>query len=434
MIRFLYGRPGVRSIIRCERGNFAVGLGLLLPLFLGALGGALDLLVYTNHKSELQDTADAAVLAAASEAGLKGWSESGARQVVASIIDSNLTKKFSGVSFGYEVKANLNPRTVDVTLTQDHYGYFYLGYFTGSPQIVVKASAVASGQSSICIIVRSPEKSHVFEMAGDSRVTASGCSAYSNSTDPEGIEVKDDSLLTTELACSAGGYKGAPRNFAPKPLTDCPTIKDPLEARAAVVKSSVATSPCKFDKTEIKKVVRTLNPGIYCGGLFIKEAATVTLNPGIYVIKDGELLVDDDSKLRGDGVSFYFVEKSHFDFKNKSSIALSAPETGALRGILMYAPGSPKEMRDFKIESRDARKLIGAVYLPYDNLIIGGGDGICSTCDSEVGAASSWTAIVVNQLKITSGATLVLNSDYAATKVPVPEGLGSADPSVVLTR
>ena len=66
------------------------------------------------------------------------------------------------------------------------------------------------------------------------------------------------------------------------------------------------------------------------------------------------------------------------------------------------------------------------------------GDGVCDPetggpvvpaptgtgCISDVGAASSWTAIIVNMLKVTAGATLVLNSNYSASTVPVPDGIG----------
>ena len=113
-----------------------------------------------------------------------------------------------------------------------------------------------------------------------------------------------------------------------------------------------------------------------------------------------------------------------------------------MAGILMYAQPVAGKQREFKIESKDAKKLIGTVYLPYDYLTVGGdkdGDGVCDPeagggavvpeptgtgCTSDVGAASSWTAIIVNMLKVTAGATLVLNSDYSASNVPVPDGLG----------
>jgi Flp pilus assembly protein TadG len=57
------------------RGQFALVLSILAPIALGLVGGAIDLMVFMNHRAELQATADAAVLAVAREASLKGWSE-----------------------------------------------------------------------------------------------------------------------------------------------------------------------------------------------------------------------------------------------------------------------------------------------------------------------------------------------------------------------
>lgn len=54
-------------------GNFAIIAGLLAPVLLGITGGAVDVFIYTHHKSELQDAVDGAAVAAAKEASLGGW-------------------------------------------------------------------------------------------------------------------------------------------------------------------------------------------------------------------------------------------------------------------------------------------------------------------------------------------------------------------------
>jgi hypothetical protein len=50
-----------------------------------------------------------------------------------------------------------------------------------------------------------------------------------------------------------------------------------------------------------------------------------------------------------------------------------------------------------------------------------------------VASDSAYTAIVSYRLELTQGPTLVLNSDYGATGVPVPDGI-RATGQVVLTR
>ena len=48
-----------------------------------------------------------------------------------------------------------------------------------------------------------------------------------------------------------------------------------------------------------------------------------------------------------------------------------------------------------------------------------------------VADSSAYTAIVVGRMWLRKGPTLVLNSDYAATDVPVPAGLGGTKTSLV---
>ena len=167
---------------------------------------------------------------------------------------------------------------------------------------------------------------------------------------------------------------------------------------------------------------------------------------------DGKLRLKGGSTIQGDGVGFVFVgDKATLSFSNDSTVSLSAPADGPMAGILAYAQPSKKKERDFKIESKNARKLIGTVYLPIDNLVIGGdkdGDGNCDAeieddgsttpagpeCLSDVGVTSAWTAIVANELKVTAGSNLVLHSDYAASKIPVPVGLGETSGKLVLVK
>jgi hypothetical protein len=437
------------TAVRCRRANFAVISGLLAPCLIGLAGGAVDLFVFINHRAELQETADAAVLAAATEASLKGWSQGVATEVVGSMVSAQLSS-VKAARYDFAVEVDEKQRLVDLILTQDHFGYFVLGYFTGSPQIAVNAVARASGTATICIIVQAPNSKDAFDVNGQSSVRASGCSAYSNSIDTKGLTVKDNSKLVTQLSCTAGGYAGKPGSYSPLPLTDCPLVADPLVARSAVVDASIDES-CNFTKTKIDGGAKSLVPGTYCGGLEISKGARVHLEPGVYVIKDGKLKVDKGAKISGEKVAFVFSgKKAVLDLKNESAVSLSAPQEGMMAGILMYAQPAGKG-RDFKIESEDAQTLIGTVYMPSDILVIGGdkdGDGVCDpdieddgtvtpgpdSCISDVGTMSSWTAIVVNKLKVTAGSSLNVNSAYADSPVPVPAGIGAGSSRIVLAR
>jgi len=183
----------------------------------------------------------------------------------------------------------------------------------------------------------------------------------------------------------------------------------------------------------------TLKPGTYCGGITIRGNARVTLDAGVFVIKDGPLIVTDSASLTGDNASFFLTGKgSIFEFHPDTTIDLSAMETGGLAGLLFYedrdVPHSfkfnpilpaltPKDVRIHKISSNNARNLIGTLYLKNSVLLI--------NAEAPVADASAYTALVVGRLWLQEGPTLHLNADYTETEVPVPGGLIGSAPVLI---
>ncbi len=86
-----------------------------------------------------------------------------------------------------------------------------------------------------------------------------------------------------------------------------------------------------------------------------------------------------------------------------------------MAGILFYEDRSAPEEREFLIESDNARRLLGTIYLPKGRLRI--------DTQADVAAQSAYTVIVAKILEV-KGANLVVNADYGGSDVPVPDGLG----------
>ena len=213
------------------------------------------------------------------------------------------THHTSEIEYEVDTKVDRKNRRVTVEITQDHYPYFYSSVFP-SPQIVASATATAAGSTNICVIGLDNTRARTVGLNDDSLLTAPNCAVYSNSQATDGLAAVKKSSLNAELACSAGGYLGMAANFSSAPLTDCPAIDDPLAKRP-----TPGVAPCRETALEIegKAGSQRLVPGTYCGGLTIKANASVTLDPGIYVIKDGPLTLSSNASLFGRGVGFYFV-------------------------------------------------------------------------------------------------------------------------------
>ncbi|WP_245447185.1 hypothetical protein [Methylobacterium sp. 17Sr1-1] len=241
-------------------------------------------------------------------------------------------------------------------------------------------------------------------------------------------------------------------------MTGCPTLKDPL-----AVRPQPSVGGCIASDLSLKAGTHTLSPGTYCGGLSIEGGAEVTLKPGIYVMKDGPLIVGPAEQrqavekkcktlshtsrvtdktysqeicklavtvktagyMKGDGVGIYFtgdIGKAKVQVKQpllllpSSVVELTAPRDGDMAGLLLFEDRTAPAGRSFEVLSDSARRLVGTIYLPRGTFSV--------QTNQVVADQSEYTAIVANQIVLANGPRLVINTRYSATDVPVPKGLG----------
>jgi Flp pilus assembly protein TadG len=395
-------------------GNFSLFFALLSPVLFGLVGGAVDLIVYERQQAQMQDVLDAAALAAAREASLKGWNQATAEAVVQAMISGNL----EGKTFSAETKFNTvvivdePSRTVNVTLDMDQFSFFVLGYFRHDPQIRVRSSATSSNNTNVCVIGLDDAAAGTIAITDSAKVNAADCAVFSNSSATDGLSSLDSGLLTSQFACSSGGYEGMSGNYSSKPTTDCPKLADPLAERIPPVAGS-----CDETNLVLSDQTISLNPGTYCGGINIKKYVNVTFKPGIYIIKDGPLLTKNQSVASGNGVTFYFTGAgARFSFDGTTEISFKAPENGPTAGLLFFQDPAAPAGTIFQIDSKKAANLLGTIYLPNGTLSI--------RAKNKVAEASAYTVIVARKIKVGVTTEMHINANYGATAVPVPTGLG----------
>lgn len=419
----------VGAFVRQSRGGLAVGFAVSLPVVLAAVGMASDYITMTKVRADLQSAADAAAMAGAREILL---ARSNAAQVKSAAIsyaayslvgDGAATKEqlaSANLQVGADVIDDFSAVKVDIA---ESWAPFFAHFIKESiTPIRVSATARFVGSNNICVLGLAEKGSAVF-VDRYGRLTGNGCGVFSNSRDSAALKVDTGATLKTSITCSVGGNSvSASAVIDPSPLSDCPSVPDPLADRPAP-----AVSSCDHSNLLVKDRTTTLDPGVYCGGLTVDGASVVTLSPGIYVIKDGQLLVGGTSKLIGDGVSFFITGSvpGKLKFNANTTIELSAPASGTMAGLLVFEDRALGTKLKHQISSNNARKLIGTIYLPVGDLIV--------DASNPVADQSAYTAIIVQHLELNMGPNLVLNSDYEATEVPVPEGIKGTS-QVVLTQ
>ena len=410
----------LQKFLRNTQGGVSLLFGLALPVLAGLVALALDTSHWTKERGLLQVAADSAALAAVREFSLPGTDtrriELVARQFAAGQLGALAEKaKINAV-------ADARAATVAVTITRTADSLLAGMVNISGATIGVRATARMVGSPKICLIALDPTNGKTISVSKTAKLTAKECSVFANSTDSQALSVKDNALLTAASICSSGGTEGGSQNFRPAPRVDCPVIRDPLAMRPPPT-----VGACDFTDKVVDRGSVILMPGVYCGGLKVTNNATARLRAGIYVIKNGKLIVDATATLEGTDVGFYMTGGSaQFEFDKATTISLAAPKSGAMAGLLFFEDRAAALGSKHAILSNNAHTLLGTIYLPRGMLHI--------DAEAPISNRAAYTIIVTNQIELISGPELFLNANYGSSTVPVPAGVGPLGSMPVLER
>lgn len=404
--------------LKSSKGGLTVGIAVASPAILAVVGLAVDYSVSQLKVGELQASADAAAIAGANEFALSGSTERSIESVVQAYVAAQNNRGEAQITS----VANVNRKkgTVQVVIRENWTPAFAHFLNAKITPIYVSATATLMGKASICVLTLNGSEPKAMHLDNDAKLTANGCGVYSNSTNAEGVRLDANARITSALTCSAGGINAKNGAIEPFPLTDCPPVPDPLASRVAP-----SVGACDFTKLKVEGGNKTLHPGTYCGGLEITGSSKVTFTPGVYVMNDGEFKVQDNAQITGEYVTFYLTgDASTILFTNNASVRLTGSKEGNMAGLLIFEDRASKLGRQHEIWSPNVEELTGTIYLSRGELLVDPND--------KVAASSAYTAIISHKLQLKDGPELILNSNYDATDVPVPDGIRTAD-QIVLT-
>ncbi len=398
-----------------RRGGVAILFSLALLPMMGICGLVLDYTSMIRQRTVLQNAADAGALSAAGELHLAQVGSGGVvvnmAQTYANATLSSLSSQVSNVVVNVTLLNNNS--SVQVSISADYAATFFKTPTTISAQATASAMGIP-----VCALALDPSVLGIATLwlQANAKMTAQSCAVQSNSPDPIGITAANASQLTAGSICSSGGYFGPRANFSPTPVQDCPPIPDPLASRAPP-----PVGACDYTNLVIGVGTVALLPGTYCGGLYVTGGAIVTLTTGVYVMQAGQLKVDQGSTLNGQGAGVYFTGAgATISFAAASNINMTAPTNGPMAGLLFFEDRTVTVNQLHQISSDNASVLLGTIYLPQGRLLV--------DANSPVGQQSAFTIIVARRIALQAGPTLVLNSNYGATTVPVPNGLNPGVP------
>jgi len=328
---------------------------------------------------------------------------------------------------------------------------------------------VQSGTSTappMCLLVTSPSAANVLLLSGSSSIQASGCNVVVNSTSTSAINISGNTQIYSKKLCGPGGHVITGSSTLNAAETNCPAVADPY-ANMKVPAAASATNSCtvtnfqtygnnyyqytdasgthavsnggtttNFYYTTPGNVGTALHlkPGVYCGGINLGAYTNVVFDPGIFVLRNGGLMTSGNTTGVGSGVAFYLtgtgtavqLQNDYVDLSAQTTLTITAPTTGEMAGIAIYQDGSAATgTLTNTLSGNSTINFTGLLYFGHQNVTVTG---------SSENQSAGFTCMIAYTINYSGYSTLYLNSNYASTTVPVPDGLKSGVQSVALTQ
>jgi Flp pilus assembly protein TadG len=208
-----------------------------------------------------------------------------------------------------------------------------------SGMVTSRATAAVTG-SRDCIYALNPAAVGV-SIGGTASLT-SACGIYVDSSNAAAISTNGSAVLSAPEYNVVGNVSThAP--LTPAPNTGASPAADPL---AALPAPAAPTYTCDYKNYNAPNWTNpTLSPGVYCGGIAVKNN-NYTFLPGNYILVGGGLTTQDaNSNIAGSGVMFYNTfgatdkgpqSYSPTNIAATSTVNLTAPTSGTYTGILFF--------------------------------------------------------------------------------------------------
>lgn len=396
-------------------GAVGVVFSLSIVVLVVAAGAAVDYGQAVAYRTNLQKLTDQAAVAGMA----RGSSQDADREFAAermvrggSLQIRSLTTSASADSLLVEAQAEVPTSFMRLA---------------GIDVVPVSASSMAELRDGLpCVLILEPSDNGL-EINSDSRLEAD-CGVHVNSRNAEAIFANSDSHLRATRVCVVGAvHLNSGSTVAPDPET-CEPRRDPL---ASLPEPVEANRVCDYTDMVVDATPSaTLRPGVYCKKLEINSDAHVKLEPGVYVIRDGELKVNSRSSITGSGVMIFFQGKEgRLNVNSDSRVNLVAPSSGVYQGILLFQSRESITLEsDYHIVNSDGNTVLqGAIYFPNGQLML--------NSLSTTNAAADWTVLIARRLSLNSFGTFVAKAGYAS-ETPVPAALAGLgrEREVVLVR
>lgn len=273
---------------------------------------------------------------------------------------------------------------------------FFRGIFNTSVPIRTKTVAVIPPVPAIHTL--DPSRSGSFTIIGTADLDTHDIWTNSTARDSVKVDVRGTRFGAIKTFTAGGSSHSNRIETGMYPLEDLlAEAPSPNILRCSDVRSIDPVQPCNMFRNRVINEIGTviIRPGVYQGGLVIEAASKVQMMPGVYIFKDGPLVMRPSSflgtRVEGENVMLYFTGSGAKLDVEGGSLALKGLETGPYRGYVMFSDRDTTSGETHNIAS--AMDVLGTIYSPTNDFIF----------DKRLDAACHSLCLVAANITIRSG-------------------------------
>jgi hypothetical protein len=387
-------------------GVAALVIALALPFVVGGFGLGTEVGAWYFNQRKLQNAADVAAFAAATQVRA-GQAQEVAEDIYVAWAEEAAIAAAARTGFRTErgtirvvTPFGGNPDRVEVRLVEEVPRGFSAIFAQGAVDLGGRAVAEIEGDGiPSCVLALDTAGEGALTFQGNNDLSISGCNAHANSLHENAVVVEGNPRVRMDCISTAGGVRLG-RDLLLS-LTQC---EAPLE-NAAVVPDPYAglEPPTDVMNQECQPetvfgggagATHTISPGRYCGTLELRR--DVTMEPGVYVV-EGDVHITSTANVVGEGVTIYIKGTGEFRSNGTADVQLRAPTEGDYAGILLFADQPQGSTSTRHVMNGTARSFYnGAVYAPRGDIDVLGNDSTSGGC----------VQVVANRIRFTGNASV----------------------------
>lgn len=385
----------LQALSRDARGSVAIQIGILMIVLIGMASLGIETGTLYLHQRRMQAAADAAAVSAA-RARATGRPADYRTEAAAVASTFGYTAGVDGTTVTVHSPPEHGPHSGDdkavaVIVSQRQSPGLARPFYTRDFVVGARAVASVGGGPAYCVLQLDPDAHAGFSMNHGARVTLENCGVAVDSGDRHALYLENGSRLDAPEVSVVGDAalgNGAGIDPAEALARGQPSVPDPYAGVPVPAYSGCGNG----DGRTYNHGDWVLTPGVFCNGVRFRNAARVTLQPGLYVVDRGTFEVDGGARLTGDGVTIVLTSRdgehpATVDIAAGAEIALTAPATGPTAGIVFFGdrlrPGD-HDVNSFK--GGASLDVAGAIYFPTAAVAFENGANNSAACTQLIAA------------------------------------------------